>query len=110
VRKAHGGGHRRSPIRDIDLAESLGFDRPRDIRNIIARYRADLLKFGICANVAQINPGPGRPSIECWLNKQQTLFITAEPDDQGSTTSASNGVASTSPPYETNTPLVDAAG
>jgi hypothetical protein len=64
-------------VLDIDLARSLCFDRPRDIRKIIARYKANLLKFGICATVAQIHEGAGRPAIEYWLNKQQALFITA---------------------------------
>jgi hypothetical protein len=95
VRKAHDGGRRCSPIRDIDLAESLGFDRPRDIRKIIARYQANLLNFGRCATVAQRPEGGGPTATEYWLNKQQALFITAKPDDQGGTTSASNGVAPT---------------
>ena len=110
MRKADGGGRRCSPIRDIDLAESLGFDRPRDIRKIIARYKANLLEFGICATVAQIHEGAGRPAIEYWLNKQQALFITAKFDGQGPTTSASNGVALTTTSNETKTPLVGAAG
>jgi hypothetical protein len=54
------------------------------------------LEFGICFTVKQIHEGAGRPSIEYWLNKQQALFITAKSDDQGGTTSASNGVATTS--------------
>jgi len=83
-------------VLDIDLARSLGFDCPRDIRKIIARYKANLLKFGICATVAQIHEGAGRPAIEYWLNKQQALFITAKPDRQGRTTSASIGAAPTS--------------
>jgi hypothetical protein len=56
------------------------------------------LEFGICFTVKQIHEGAGRPAIEYWLNKQQALFITAKPDDQGGTTSASIGAASTSPP------------
>ena len=75
-------------IRDTDLAESLGFDRPRDIRKIIARYKANLLKFGLCATVAQRPEGGGPTATEYWLNKQQALFITAKSDGQGSTTSA----------------------
>lgn len=67
-------------IRDLDLAESLGFERPRKIREIISRYRANLLKFGICPTVGQIHEGAGRPATEYWLNKQQALFITTKSD------------------------------
>ena len=97
-------------ILDIDLARSLGFDRPRNIRNIIARYKANLLEFGVCFTVKQIHEGAGRPAIEYWLNKQQALFITAKPDRQGRTTSASNGVALTITPSETEAPLAGAVG
>ena len=43
-------------------------------------------------------------------NQKQALFITAKSNDQGRTTSASNGMALTAPPNETETPLVGAAG
>jgi hypothetical protein len=48
-----------------------------------------LNNFNILVAAAQIHPGPGRPAIEYWLNKQQALFITAKSDGQGGTTSAS---------------------
>ena len=91
-------------ILDIDLARSLGFDRPRDIRKIIAQYKANLLEFGVCFTVGQIHHGPGRLSIEYWLNKQQALSITAKSGDQGCITRASNGVALTPRPTKPTRP------
>ena len=43
-------------------------------------------------------------------NQKLALFITAKLDDLGRTASASNGMALTTPPNETETPLVGAAG
>jgi anti-repressor protein len=42
-------------IRDLDLAERLGYERRRDIRKIIERF---VNEIGICATVAQ-NHGRG---------------------------------------------------
>ncbi len=63
-------------IHDLQLAERLGFDQPRDIRKLIKRNEAKLLKFGVCATVAQTSGDlGGRPSIEFFLNKKQSIFI-----------------------------------
>lgn len=62
--------------RDLDIAERLGFDRPRDIRKLIERHAAELATFGVCATVAQNHGGGrGRPSTEFWLNEEQALLI-----------------------------------
>ena len=82
-------------ILDIDLARSLGFAQPNEIRRLIARHAKNVNDFSILVTVTKIHPGPGRPAIEYWLNKQQALFIVAESDDQGGTASASNGAAAT---------------
>jgi len=63
---------------DLDIAKRLGFDRPRDIRKLIERNMAELLRFGVCATVAQNHGGGrGRPGKEYWLNEEQALLIAA---------------------------------
>lgn len=64
-------------VRDIDLAERLGISRPRDIRKLIERNKAELDRFGICATVAQNHSGGrGRPTKEYWLNEEQALLVS----------------------------------
>lgn len=63
---------------DLRLAERLGFERPRDIRKMIERNRAELEGYGeICATVAQnTDPrGRGRPGTEYYLNEGQSLLL-----------------------------------
>ena len=68
-------------ILDTDLAERLGFERPRDIRKLIKRYEFDLAKMGVCATVAQTSgEAGGRPAAAYYLNKKQAIFITAKSD------------------------------
>jgi hypothetical protein len=65
-------------VHDLDLAERLGFDQPRDIRKLIKRNEAKLLKFGVCATVArciEIGNGAKREVEEFYLNKKQSIFI-----------------------------------
>lgn len=63
-------------VADIVLGERLGFDRPRDIRKIIARNQGELHRFGFCATVAQNHGGGrGRPGRQYWLNEGQALLI-----------------------------------
>lgn len=62
-------------IHDLALAERLGFDQSRDIRKLIKRNEPKLLKFGICATVARIHEGAGRPTDEYYLNQKQAIFI-----------------------------------
>lgn len=63
-------------IQDLHLAEQLGFDRPRDIRNLIKRNEDKLLKFGVCVTVAQTSGEQGgRPATEFYLNQRQAVFI-----------------------------------
>lgn len=70
----HLGGEPR--VRDLDLAERLGFDRPRDIRKLIERNMAEIEAMGICATVAQNHGGGrGRPSTEYHLNEEQALLV-----------------------------------
>lgn len=64
-------------VRDLDLAERLGFDRPRKIRELIVRYREEIKAFGICPTVGQNHAGGrGRPTTEYYLNEEQALLIS----------------------------------
>jgi hypothetical protein len=68
-------------IRDLDLAERLGFDRPRDIRKLIERHMPEINGLGICATVAQNHGGGrGRPSKEFYLNEEQALLVAVLSD------------------------------
>lgn len=72
-------------IRDLDLAQRLGFDRPRDIRKIIKRYGDELGKLGRCATVARRPERGGTPTTEYYLNKKQAIFITAKSETSEAT-------------------------
>ncbi len=65
-------------ILDLRIAERLGFDRPRDIRKLVERNRAELEAYGeFCATVAQNSDsqGRGRPGTDYWLNEPQVLLV-----------------------------------
>ena len=62
--------------RDLDIAERLGFERPRNIRNLIERNKAEIEAFGVCFAVKQTSGVKGgRPSQEYWLNEEQSLLV-----------------------------------
>lgn len=65
-------------ILDLDLAERLEFDRPRVIRELIARNRDELEAYG-CLPCRTTNPGikGGRPGKAYYLNEGQALVICA---------------------------------
>jgi len=71
-------------IRDVDLAERLGYERPRKLRDIIRRYE----KSGDLSGV-HVRPTVGRTSMphggerqvtvdEYWLTEADALFIVAK--------------------------------
>lgn len=63
-------------IRDLDLAEKLGYERPRAIRDII-RDAEKVNGFGVCRVSRQTHGGlGGRPADEYWLTERQALFVT----------------------------------
>lgn len=68
-------------VRDLDLADRLGFDRPRDIRKLVERNMLEIRDFGVCATVAQTSGARGgRPSTEYWLNEEQALLVSSLSD------------------------------
>jgi hypothetical protein len=64
-------------IRDIDLAVRLGFERPRNIRQLILRHKraGNISPFEVCCAVEQTG---GRPATEYWLTQAEALFIAAQ--------------------------------
>ena len=63
-------------VYDLDLAERLGFEQPRDIRKLIKRNMDKLLKFGVCATVAQTSGElGGRPTFAYYPNQKQSLWL-----------------------------------
>ena len=65
-------------VRDIDLAERLGFERPRDIRKLIDRNMQKVLRYGLCATVARSTGG--RSATEYWLNRRQMMVVCMAAD------------------------------
>ena len=65
---------------DLDLAERLGYERPNDIRKLIDRHMDTLIEFGICATVALIHDGAGRPADAYLLNEEQAIYIATQSD------------------------------
>lgn len=79
---AHSGGE--PTIKDLDWAERLGFERPRNIRNLIKRM-ADAGKLGtvVCSAVKQTSGSAGgRTAVEYYLTKSQALKVAAKSETQ----------------------------
>lgn len=66
-------------MRDIDIAEALGYERQYDIREMINRVSERLAGFGevVFRSVRKTSKG-GRPTKECWLNEHQTFYICTQ--------------------------------
>lgn len=72
-------------IHDLALADRLGFDRPRKIRDIIKRNHDKLLKFGGCPTVGrciEVGNGVKREVEEFYLNKKQAIFIAMKSETE----------------------------
>ena len=69
-------------VRDIDLAERLGYERPRDIRKLIARLAEEGEISGVHtrATVARVaRAGRGEVDVkadEFWLTEEQALLVS----------------------------------
>ncbi len=63
-------------IRDLDLAEKLGYEHPRRIRELIEKNTS---RLGVLTRTVQ-TPGAtgGRPGTEYWLTERQALFVTTQ--------------------------------
>jgi hypothetical protein len=64
-------------VRDLELAEHLGYEKPYDVRKLITRL-AESGRLGIVATVAKNQTGRGRPTSEFWLTEAQALKVVAK--------------------------------
>lgn len=76
-------------VQDLRLAEILGFERPRDIRELIKRNAEELENLGglfhriknvndydgLPYDTANLQSLGGRPATEYWLNEEQALLL-----------------------------------
>lgn len=76
-------------VQDLRLAEALGFDRPRKIRELIERWREALERFGVIPPHRGAKPGAGtrggRPEQGFLLNKKQALFLCTKSETAAAT-------------------------
>ncbi len=70
-------------VRDVDLAERLGFANPLDIRKLIRRHEAagNVKPFHQVATVATTAAVP-RTAIELWLDQADALYITTKSETE----------------------------
>lgn len=70
-------------LQDLKIAEALGFERPRNIRNLIKANICELERFGALLQSAKaVTSGRGRQMevSEYWLNEEQALLIATLSD------------------------------
>lgn len=65
-------------VRDLDLAERLGYPRPRKIRDLIRRLIGEgfLNDSEVCTTVGQTSKVGGRPGTEYQLTETGALLVT----------------------------------
>jgi hypothetical protein len=61
----------------VDIAERLGFSRPRKVRELIERYRSELEAFGPLTPHRGAKMGRGRPEEGFLLNEEQALLVAS---------------------------------
>jgi hypothetical protein len=64
--------------RDLDLAEWLGLERPRDIRAVIERNRAELERHGELRLQTAVSGERGPAATEYWLRFEQALVVCTQ--------------------------------
>lgn len=74
-------------IRDLDWAERLGYERPRNIRNLIKRLVADgrlgeVFCFTVKQNTSSDGLDRGRPAAEFYLTEGQALKLAAKSETE----------------------------
>lgn len=63
-------------IRDLDLAEKLGYEHPHRIRELIEKNSN---RLGVLTRTVKTSGrAGGRPGIEYWLTERQALFVTTQ--------------------------------
>lgn len=66
-------------VHDLELAKRLGYDRPRNVRQLIKGHldAGNLGAPGVCC-VTQQNGERGRPATEYWLDEASALFVASQ--------------------------------
>lgn len=66
-------------VHDLELAERLGFERPRNIRLLIQRLREDgiLSDSEVCSTVKQTSRVGGRPATEFYLTELGAILVAS---------------------------------
>lgn len=72
-------------IRDLDLAERLGFAKPAKIRELIARHEFALLALGLLPTVGTTHVSNGRTFDAYFLNRKQAIYITTKSETSEAT-------------------------
>ncbi|MBA3964159.1 MAG: hypothetical protein H0X40_19990 [Chthoniobacterales bacterium] len=72
-----GLGDSQPRVHDLELAQHLGYERPRDIRNLIKSLARDGKLNGYELRGVQTQSG-GRPATEFWLTQSQALKVVAK--------------------------------
>lgn len=67
---------------DLELAERLGYSRPRDIRQLIERMIERGQLTSVCGTMPQTSPQGGRPSVEYHLTQAQALKVAAKSETE----------------------------
>lgn len=62
-------------IPDVTLAESLGYERPRKIRDLITPFMGAILELGNLEEYVEGKEGRGRKAVGYLLNLEQAFFI-----------------------------------
>lgn len=62
-------------LRDLRLAEALGFEKAHNIRKLIERHQAALVRLGEVFSMVEKTSRGGRPAAAYWLNKKQALYL-----------------------------------
>lgn len=77
-----GQGDEEPRVRDLDLAERLGFERPEDIRKLISRHERakNITPLAVFATVAETG---GRPARVRYLSEPDALFIATQSETAG---------------------------
>jgi hypothetical protein len=60
--------------RDLDIAERLGFERPRVIRELVIRNKSEIEAFGPLA--VRHGKSRGQEFAEYWLTEEQALLVS----------------------------------
>jgi len=62
-------------VRDLDLAEWLGYDPLTNIRRVIQRHLSEIEAFGFLVKLSEKSGTRGRPAMEYWLTEDHAVAV-----------------------------------